>query len=48
VADDILVIGNGETTAEAIKDHDTKLEALLSRCREKGITLNEEKIALRK
>ena len=48
VADDILIIGNGATTAEAVKDHDTKLDALLSRCRERNITLNEEKIDLKK
>ena len=48
VADDILIIGNGATAAEAVKDHDTKLDALLSRCRDRGITLNEEKIDLRK
>jgi hypothetical protein len=27
VADDIIVIGNGATTDEAVKDHDTKLDA---------------------
>ena len=48
VADDILIIGNGATTAEAVKDHDTELDALLSRCRERNITLNEEKIDLKK
>ena len=48
VADDILIIGNGATTAEAVKDHDTKLDALLSRCRERKIMLNEEKIDLKK
>ena len=48
VADDILIIGNGATAAEAVKDHDTKLDALLSRCRDRAITLNEEKIDLRK
>ena len=48
VADDILIIGNGATTAEAVKDHDTKLDALLSRCRERHMTLNEEKIDLKK
>ena len=46
VADDILVIENEATTAEAVKDHDTKLDALLSRFRERRITLNEEKIDL--
>ena len=48
VADDILIIGNGATIAEAVKDHDTKLDALLSRCRERNIMLNEEKIDLKK
>jgi cell division GTPase FtsZ len=47
VADDILVIENEATTAEAVKDHDTKLDALLSRFRERRITLNEEKIDLK-
>ena len=37
VADDLLIIGNGETVGDAVKDHDTKLEALLTRCRECGI-----------
>jgi hypothetical protein len=47
VTDGILVIGNGATTDEAVKDHDTKLDAVLSRCRERRIRLNE-KIDLRK
>ena len=48
VADDLLIIGNGESVADAVRDHDTKLEALLGRCRERGIKLNEAKISLEK
>ena len=48
VADDLLIIGNGESVADAVKDHDVKLEALLRRCRERGIKLNEAKISLKK
>ena len=43
VADDILVIGNGPTKEQAMKDHDTKYELLKRRCSEKGIKLNKEK-----
>ena len=31
LADDLLIIGNGETVGDAVKDHDTKLEAFLTR-----------------
>ena len=48
VADDLLIIGNGESMADAVKDHDVKLEALLRRCQERGIKLNEAKISLKK
>ena len=47
VADDLLIMGNGETVGDAVKDHDTKLEALLMRCRERGIILNQTKFALK-
>eukprot|EP00118_Oscarella_pearsei_P024025 m.296592 g.296592 ORF g.296592 m.296592 type:complete len:311 (+) comp40764_c1_seq17:319-1251(+) len=47
IADDILVAGEGDTMQEATKDHDRKLEALLQRCREKGIVLNVAKLKLR-
>ena len=47
VADDLLIIGNGETVGDAVKDHDTKLEGLLTRCRERGIKLNQTKFALK-
>ena len=48
IVDDILIIGNRMSTDEAVKDHDAKLEALLSRCQERGIKLNEGKIDLKK
>ena len=47
VADDLLIIGNGETVGDTVKDHDTKLEALLTRCRERGTKLNQTKFALK-
>ena len=48
VSGDLLIIGNGASVAGAVKDHDTKLEDLLERCRERGIKLNEAKISLKK
>ncbi|CAB3981086.1 Hypothetical predicted protein [Paramuricea clavata] len=47
VADDILVIGNGESLAEAIIDHDAKMKQLLDRCRERGVNLNGTKFLLK-
>ena len=47
ILDDILLYGVGETYAEALSDHDTKLRALFQRCRDKGIKLNKEKLKLR-
>lgn len=47
VADDSS-LQTGESVADAVKDHVTKLEALLGRCRERGIKLNEAKISLKK
>ena len=47
IADDILVFGCGATDEAAIQDHDQKLEALLNRCRSKGLKLNETKMQLR-
>ena len=34
IADDILIIGQGETEEEALQDHDRNLVALLERARE--------------
>lgn len=48
VADDILVIGNGDSKSEAIADHDRKLTSLLTCCRERKIKLNQAKIELKK
>ncbi|CAB4030624.1 Transposon Ty3-G Gag-Pol poly [Paramuricea clavata] len=48
VADDILVIGNGETMQEAVADHDRKLKELFDCCRAKHIKLNPNKIELKK
>ena len=44
ITDDILVYGVGDTKDEARRDHDRKLEALLLRCRERGIALNKNKL----
>ena len=48
VADDVIVIGCGETEKEAMENHKKNLTNLQERCREQGIRLNEEKAALRK
>ena len=47
IFDDILLYSVGETDAEALSDHGTKLRALFQRCRNKGIKLNKEKLKLR-
>lgn len=47
IADDILIYGVGDSPEQANVDHDRKLEALLQRCRERGIALNREKLKLR-
>ena len=44
IVDDILIYGTGETNEEAEKSHDDALIALLERCREKGIKLNQKKL----
>ena len=48
VSNDILVIGNGDSLDEAIKDHNKKLTRLLELCRERGVRLNKDKICLKK
>ncbi|KAL6471864.1 hypothetical protein MHYP_G00205140 [Metynnis hypsauchen] len=47
IADDILIIGEGENEEGAVRDHDVKLRKLLDRCRERNIKLNAEKFKLR-
>ena len=43
----ILVLGEGETTQEALKNHDENLENLLKQCREKNLKLNKKKAKFR-
>ena len=47
IADDILIYGVGDILDEATKDHDKNLTSLLTRCEEKSIRLNKEKVVLR-
>ena len=47
IADDILVFGAGDADEEALKDNDRNLQEVFSRCRQKGIKLNSEKIQFR-
>ena len=47
VADDVFVLGRGDTYEEAVADHDRNLIKLLERCRRHGIKLNQEKLQLR-
>ena len=43
IADDIIIAGVGDTTAEATESHDQRLSAFLQCCQEKGIVLNARK-----
>ena len=44
IADDPLIIGQGDTDEEADQDHDQNLKNFLDRCRTKGIKLNKDKL----
>jgi RNase H-like domain found in reverse transcriptase/Reverse transcriptase (RNA-dependent DNA polymerase)/Integrase zinc binding domain/Integrase core domain len=46
VADDILLFGSGDTSEEALQDHNKNLKSLLQRLREVNLKLNEEKMNL--
>ena len=48
VHDDILIYGEGDTEHEAVVDHDKNMRALMERCAEQNITLNKDKIQLKK
>ena len=48
VADDIIVEGAGETNEKVFQLHDENLQALLNRCKGKGIRLNDKKLLSRK
>ena len=47
VADDIIVFGVGDSKDEAMKDHDRIFKAMLERCLQRNIKLNEEKMKLK-
>ena len=47
IADDILVVGEGGSMEEAIRDHNDNLTALLERCRTRGVKINKEKFSLK-
>lgn len=48
IADDVFVTGEGVTLEDANKDHDRKLRCFLTRCRERDIKLNFDKVNLRR
>jgi len=48
IADDFLASGVGDTTEEALANHDLNLKAFLSRSRERGLKLNPTKIKLQR
>lgn len=41
-----LLYGCGNTDEEAVRDHNSKLIALMDRCRERNIKLNLDKLKL--
>ena len=43
VADDIVVLGRGQSMSEAEADHERNLKALRARCQERKVILNDEK-----
>ena len=44
IADDILIVGCGDSNDEANRDHDTKLLALMERCKEVSLKLSLKKL----
>ncbi len=47
VADDVLVTGKGTNYAEAMKNHDDNMIALLNRCQERKLKLNADKLCFK-
>ncbi|KAJ8006345.1 hypothetical protein DPEC_G00134270 [Dallia pectoralis] len=47
IADDILIVGCGDTEEEATRDHDANLTALMDRCREVKLRLSLKKLQFR-
>lgn len=46
IADDVLITREGKTQEEANKDHDEKLRSFFTRCRERNMKLNYDKLKL--
>ena len=44
IADDILVVGCGNTEVDAERDHDNNLQALMERCRAVKLRLSKRKL----
>ena len=42
IADDFVVVGNGESWQSAIKDHNRNPLSFLQRCDERGVHLNSD------
>ena len=47
VTDDFVIVGLGETSEAASKNHDSHLEKFLKRCEERYLRLNDRKFQLR-
>ena len=47
IADDFVIVGFGNTSAEWQTDHDRNVRAFLDRCRERNLKLNKKKARLR-
>lgn len=47
IHDDVLIYGCDETDEEAERDHDVMFRALMQRCMERNIKLNQSKIKLK-
>ena len=47
IVDDIIIVGEGDTMTLAEQNHDKRLIEFLKRCREKGISLNKDKLQLK-
>ena len=48
LADNVIVVGRGETDSTAMLDYDANLHRLHERCRERHIILNDEKVYMKK
>ena len=48
IHDDISVFGVGKSDEEAVLDHDEKVRALMKRCEEQNVKLNNERVQFKK